>query len=225
MRVAILFSGGKDSTYALYKASKEHSVECLITMKSLNPDSYMFHTPNIGFVKEQAKALGIPLVFVETKGEKEKELKDLEKAIKIAKEKYKIEAIASGALASRYQLERVERICEKLELKSLAYLWHADPEKYLHEIVDAGFEVIIVAIAADGLDKTFLGALLDGKMIEKLKKVHEKTGIHIAAEGGEFETMVLSGPMFKKKLKVIDSEKVMENECTGQLVIKKIEME
>jgi ABC transporter with metal-binding/Fe-S-binding domain ATP-binding protein len=224
MKVGILFSGGKDSTFALYKASEEHDVVCLIAMKSLNPHSYMFHVPNIDFVKEQAEALGIPLVFVETEGKKEEELEDLEKAMKIAKEKYHIEAIASGALASEYQLERVNKLCENLDLKSLAYLWHFDPEEYLNELIDSGFEVIIVGIAADGLDESFLGAKIDKEMVEKLKKVHEKTKIHIAAEGGEFETMVLSGPMFKKKLKILDSEIVMENEFTGQLVVKKIEL-
>ena len=78
MRVAVLYSGGKDSNMALFLARKKHSIGCLITIKSKNLDSYMFHTPNINFVKEQAMALEIPLIFLGTKGEKEKELKDLE---------------------------------------------------------------------------------------------------------------------------------------------------
>ncbi len=135
MKVGVLFSGGKDSTFALYKASKEHEVKCLIAIKSLNPHSYMFHVPNIDFVKEQAEALDIPLVVVETKGEKEKELKDLEEAIRIAKEKHKIEGIITGTVASTYQASRIQKICKKLGLWQFNPLWQTDQIEHLKQIV------------------------------------------------------------------------------------------
>ena len=131
-----------------------------------------------------------------------------------------------GIVIGRLDCSRIAIInIDEVSGASDVYLWHFDPEQYLNEIISAGFEVIIVGIAADGLDESFLGARIDKEVVEKLKKVHEKTKIHIAAEGGEFETMVLSGPMFKKKLKIIDSEKIMENKFTGQLVVKEIKLE
>ena len=81
MKLGVLFSGGKDSTFALYKKMKENEIACLISLVSENKESYMFHTPNIHLVEMQAEALGIPLMLSETKGIKEAELKDLKKAI------------------------------------------------------------------------------------------------------------------------------------------------
>ena len=97
MKLAALFSGGKDSTYAMYKVMKEHDVVCLITIKSENPDSYMFHTPNIDLAELQAEALDIPLLTFKTKGEKELELQDLENAIKEAK-KYNNQLLITGSI-------------------------------------------------------------------------------------------------------------------------------
>ena len=118
MKSAILFSGGKDSCYSAYKAKQSgYKLACLISIFSKNPESYMFHTPNIKLVKQQSEVMDTPLIIQETKGEKEIELKDLEKAIKKAKEKYKIDTVVTGALASNYQASRIKKICDKLKLK------------------------------------------------------------------------------------------------------------
>jgi diphthine-ammonia ligase len=100
MRLGVLFSGGKDSNYAMYKASKKNEIKVLISIFSENEDSYMFHTPEIENVKVQSKKLGIPLIIKKTKGVKEEELKDLDKAIMQAIKEYKIEGIVTGAIAS-----------------------------------------------------------------------------------------------------------------------------
>lgn len=221
MNIGALISGGKDSLYAAYLAAKKHKLVCLISLNSLNKESYMFHIPNIELVKSQAKAMNLPIIFEKTEGKKEKELKDLENSVKKAKSKYKIEGLVSGALASNYQKERIEKICKKLNLSSITPLWHINEEKYMHALIKDGFKVIITAIAADGLDKSFLGRIIDKKIIEKLKKINKKTGIHLAFEGGEAETLVLDCPLFNKKIKVADVKIEMENECTGHYLIKK----
>ena len=114
MRLGVLFSGGKDSTLALHLASEKEQVVCLITVVSKNPESYMFHTPNIDVTALQAAALELPLVSVVTEGLKEEELADLEKAIAQAKNKYQIEGVVTGAIESVYQASRVQRICNDL---------------------------------------------------------------------------------------------------------------
>lgn len=225
MRLASLFSGGKDSVFALYKAvQKGHKVSCLITIKSRKNDSYMFHIPNIELAKLQSKALKIPVVYMGSSGVKEKELEDLKKAIKRAKEKYNIQGIVSGCLASNYQAERVKKICDELNLKSINPLWGMNEEQYLIDLTKAKFNVIITGIAADGLNKSWLGREIDNSCIEDLKNLNKKNKIHIAAEGGEYETFVLDCPIFKSKIKIMDSDIIMENECTGQYIIKAIEL-
>jgi asparagine synthase (glutamine-hydrolysing) len=158
MKIAILLSGGKDSLYAAYLAKKEgHELTCAITIYSQNPDSYMFHTPSISKVAKQVQVMEIPFMTFKTKGEKENELKDLENAIKKAIKKYKIQAITTGALHSNYQATRIQKICDKLKIKCLNPLWHKDEIKYLEELIENKFKVIITAVAAYPLDNSWLG--------------------------------------------------------------------
>ena len=224
MKLAALVSGGKDSIYAAYLASKKHEIVCLVSFKSKRDDSYMFHIPNVHLVESQAKSMDLPLISVESSGIKEKELKDIERALKAAIKEYKIEGVVSGALASNYQKERIDKICKKLKIESIAPLWHIDPEKYLNDLIKNNFEVIITQVAADGLDESFLGKKLDKNLIEKLKKINEKIGFHLGFEGGEAESLVLDCPMFKKRLEVEESEKHMESEHFGKLSITRIRL-
>ena len=203
MKAGVLFSGGKDSCYSAYLAKKAgYELACLITIFSENKESYMFHTPSIEKTKQQAEVMNIPLLIQKTKGEKEKELEDLEQVIKLAKEKYGVDAIVSGAIASNYQRERIENICKKLSLKSITPLWHKDEVEYLKELVDCGFKVIITGVFAYPLDNSWLGRIIDDKFIEEVKQLKEKYKIHPAGEGGETESFVLDCSLFKQELKV-----------------------
>ena len=215
MKLAALISGGKDSIYATFKASKQNEIACIISFKSKRDDSYMFHIPNIHLVELQAEAMGFPLISVESSGIKEKELKDIEKALETAIKKYKIEGVVSGALASNYQKERIDKICSKLKIKSIAPLWHVDPKKYVRELIDSDFEIIITGIAAEGLSKDFLGHKINETFLNKIKDLR----IHHGGEGGEYESLVLDCPLFNKKLKIKSSKIEMENDCTGKLII------
>jgi asparagine synthase (glutamine-hydrolysing) len=206
MKLGILFSGGKDSTYAVYLASKEHDVKCLITINSENLYSYMFHTPAISKVKKQAEAMGIPLIEVITKGEKEKELNDLKKALTIARKKYKIEGIVTGAVESVYQASRIQKICDALDLEVFNPLWQKDQIELLNELIENKFEVILVAVAAEGFDTSWLGRKIDKKFVEDVKVLNKKYGINPAGEGGEYESFVLNCPLFKKRLKIVKSK-------------------
>lgn len=212
MKCGVLFSGGKDSTYAAYIAKKSnYEISCLITIFSENPDSYMFHTPSITKVETQAEVMNIPLIIQKTKGEKEKELKDLEKAILKAKREFGIEAIVTGTVASVYQASRVQEICNKLNLDCFNPLWQKDPEEYWDELLKNGFEIIITRVSADGLGEEWLGKKIDQKALNKLKEIEKKFGIHLSFEGGEAETFVLDCPLFYKKLIINKSDKKFLN--------------
>jgi len=203
MKLGVLFSGGKDSTYSAYLAKeKGNELACLISIYSENKESFMFHTPSIEKVEKQAEAMEIPLLIQKTKGEKEKELADLENAIKKARKKYKIKGIVTGAIRSEYQASRIKKICDKLNLKCINSLWQKDEFEYLNELIQAGFKVIIIGVFAYPLDKEWLGREIDKNFILDVKKLYEKYKIHPAGEGGEFESFVLNCPLFKKSLKI-----------------------
>ncbi len=202
-----MFSGGKDSAYAAFLASQKDTLTCLVTLKPRRDDSYMFHFPNLRWTFLQAESMGLPQVTLETEGEKEVELDDLRSALKAAKEEYFIEGVYTGALASVYQKSRVERICGELDLKCISPLWGIDPELHLRNLIREGFSVMVTGVAAMGLDESWLGRLLDGRMVRELVELQRKYDLHAGLEGGEGETFVLDCPLFEKKVEVSSSEK------------------
>ncbi len=203
MKLALLLSGGKDSVYSGYLAKKAgNELACAITMFSKNKESYMFHTPSVEKTKKQAEVMKIPFLGHETSGIKEEELDDLEDAIVEAKEKYKIRGIITGAIKSVYQASRIQKICDKLNLKCFNPLWQSSEIEYLEELVENKFKIIVVGVFAYPLDGSWLGREVDKKFIEEVKVLEKKYRIHPAGEGGEFETFVLNCPLFYKELKV-----------------------
>ena len=218
MKLAVLFSGGKDSTYALsWALSQGFDVKYLVTVFPESKESFMFHYPDIKLVKTQARLTGIPQIIVKTKGEKEKELLDLKKALK----KLEIQGVVSGAIESEYQKQRIDFLCEELGLISFSPLWHKDKEQLLKEQIDSGFKAIITMIAAAGLDESWLGREINEKCLSNLKKISKEYGVNIAFEGGEAETLTFDCPLFNKKIQIIKAEKEMEGENRGFLIIKK----
>lgn len=219
MRLGVLFSGGKDSTFALHLAGEKEEVTCLITVVSKNKESYMFHTPNIDLTALQAEALGLPLVSVMTEGKKEEELADLENAIADAKRLYNIDGIVTGAVESVYQASRVQTICNRLDMWCFNPLWKCDQKALLEGLVKNQFEVIISGIFAYPLDEKWLGLKIDPEVIARLMNLQIQYGISPSGEGGEIETTVLSAPMFKKKIEVTDHAIEAKGNC-GVYIIK-----
>jgi len=224
MKLAALVSGGKDGLYAAYLAGKSGGdmVAAIVAIKSLNPESYMYHVPNIDLVRLQAESMRIPLIFKETIGKKEEELSDLSDALAEAKTKYGVKGVVSGAIYSNYQKKRVDRICCELGLLSLAPLWKRNPKELWNEMFDAGFEVMIAAVAAYGLTEEWLGRRVDREVFDELCDLHGTCYVCTGGEGGEFETFVTNCPLFKERVVVVESRKVWdEPTMSGQLVIEK----
>ena len=207
MDVAILFSGGKDSTMALYNAlQSDENVRFLLSMKSRNDESYMFHVPNIHLTDLLSQALDIPILSVETDGIKEEELKDLKAAFTDLRNSG-VEAIYTGALYSVYQKSRIEKLADEVGLKVVSPYWHVDELEYMRSIVSLGFEIIICGVAAWGLDESWLGRVIDDEVIDELVRLNEKYQVNIAFEGGEAETLAIDGPIFKKRINILKYKK------------------
>ena len=207
MKVAVLFSGGKDSTMAVYAAlDAKEDVRYLLSMKSRNDESYMFHVPNIHITDLLAEALDIPIMSVETDGIKEEELEDLRTAFENLKD-LGVEAIYTGALYSVYQKSRIEKIGSEVGLEIISPYWHVDELEYMRKIVSLGFKIMICGVAAWGLDESWLGRIIDDETIDELVKLNEMYHVDIAFEGGEAETLAIDGPIFKKRLEILKYKK------------------
>lgn len=209
MKLASLFTGGKDSVYAtqlIRQAGEE--VTCLVSMHPRRPDSWMFHTVNLHLVPLSAQALGIPLVEQETSGEKENELDDLKNVLSTLS----IEGVVSGAIASSYQRTRIERICRELGVVAVTPLWRRDPVELLREMIDSGLVITVTAVAALGLDEFWLGRRIDHRACDALVELSRKYGINVCGDGGEIETLVLDAPFFKKRLQVLTTTKHWEGD-------------
>jgi len=220
LRVAALVTGGKDSVLALYRAQKMgHTVEVLATMIPKRDDSYMFHFPNIHLTDLLSGAVEIPLVKAETSGVKEKELDDLKNLLA----SLDVEGVVSGAVLSSYQKERIERICQELGLKSVAPLWHEDPLDIMKELIDLKFKVIIVGVYAYGLDQTWLGREINAETLNQLVELNQKYQISLVGEGGEYESLVLDAPFYKKRIEIVEAETNYANN-SGVFVIKEAKL-
>ncbi len=220
MKAVCLFSGGKDSTLALHRAfGRGIKVDQLLTISPDNDYSYMFHKPNIKFTSLQAESLGITQVMIKTKGNKDEELIDLESAI----EDSNADLIITGAIASQYQKSRVDAICEKLGIIDYSPLWGIEPLEELKELAK-NFDVIITKVSADGMDKSLLGAHIDGDTIIKLLDIERKFHINLSFEGGEAESFVLDAPLFKKKI-IVDKSHVENDGTNGEYIIDNAHLE
>lgn len=222
MRVAVLFAGGKDSTYAAYCALKSGlKLKYLVTMVSKNPYSWMFHTVNIDMTSHQAEAMGIQQLMRPTSGEKERELEDLREAMSAVRND--VDGIVAGSISSSYQKNRVDRICKELGLASIAPLWGRDSIELLREMIGAGFEIIITSVAAQGFDESWLGRKIDEGAIQDLANLNMKYGINPSGEGGEYESFVLDAPLFKKRIEPSEAEKIWRG-TNGFLLIKRVKI-
>ena len=175
----------------------------------------MFHIPNIKWTAMLAGAMGLSHSEFTTAGEEEKELDDL----KIALANRDVAGVLTGAIASDYQSTRIDRLCHELGMRSFSPLWRWDQRHVLEDMAAAGFKTIIVGVYAEGLDESWLGRELDENALKELDVIAEKYGINISGEGGEFETLVIDGPNFLKKLEIVDSTMHWEG-TRGELIIK-----
>lgn len=200
MKVAALFSGGKDSTYAVYVAQQRGwEVTHLLAVHPGDPASMLYHVPNVHVTPLLAEALGIPLVEERAGEGEEAELDALRRGIR----RTGADAVLVGAIASDYQHRRVNQVGHELGVRVFAPLWRRDPEGLLRDYLAAGMDVRFSAVSAEGLDASWLGRPLDGAAVADLLRLRDRVGLHPCGEGGEFETIALHGRNFKKRVEVV----------------------
>ncbi|MDY6819267.1 MAG: diphthine--ammonia ligase [Halobacteriales archaeon] len=209
-----LFSGGKDSSWALYQALEAgHDIARLVTVHP-GEDSYMYHVPATRLAALAAESIDIPLVEVDpgelaaakatdAGAQGDRELEPLERALEdLADELGGIAGVTAGAVESAYQTDRIQAMCDRLGAELFAPLWQKDPETLATAMLDAGFEITIIQVAAAGLDADWLGRALDADAIAELLALNDRYGVHILGEGGEFETLVTDGPHMDRPIEL-----------------------
>jgi ABC transporter with metal-binding/Fe-S-binding domain ATP-binding protein len=209
MNLAALFSGGKDSTFAIYAAQRlGHDIKCLVTILTGSAESHLLHHPNIELTALQAKSMKIPQILVASDSvDTVKEAELLKGALSKAKTEYKIDGIVHGGILSEFQKTQFENAAKSLDLQVIAPLWKKDQKQYMQELLDCGFEFIITAVSCDGLDDSWLGKKITRENLNVLIQLSQKHKFNLSFEGGEAETFVVNCPLFSTPIQIHDSNK------------------
>jgi diphthine-ammonia ligase len=217
MKTVVLFSGGKDSTYATWVVQHQGwEVESLLTVRPNSRDSLMFHSPNVEWTRLQAGAMGLPHRTVQAS--QNDELMDLHRNLVGLKTGQGVSGLVTGAVASDYQKSRFDNMCDAIGLKTYAPLWHKNPKLLVQDLKNARFRIILTAVAAKGLDESWLGRELSDEEWTRLEKLSKMHGIHLTGEGGEYESFVLDAPHFSKTIEIERSRNEWHGD-SGRMVI------
>ena len=208
MKLASLFSGGKDSTYAIFLAKKlGHTVDVLLTLYPHSNESHLLHHPNINFTSLQSESMKIPQLTGKIQSNKPKnEFETLNDLIICAKERYSIEGIVHGGILSNYQKENFSEACKNNQLEIHSPLWKKEPESYMKELLYENFEYIISTVSSDGLNNSWLGQTINETNLNELQKLQKKFNFNLNFEGGEAETFVTNCPLFEKPILILNSK-------------------
>ncbi len=216
MTVSALVSGGKDSIYAAYLAETQGwPVDELVTLRPDDPESMMFHTPNLDLVALQAAAWGKRhrLVPVPSNGPAA-EVQALEEALGGAQG-----PIVAGAIASSYQWARLLAVGDRVGRRVYTPLWRKDPARVVRAEIDAGLDIRLVQLAAEPLTPELLGARLDHALLAELeRRARDVRAVHVAGEGGEYETLVVGAPFFSGTIELDTTEREVRR-STARLVV------
>lgn len=206
MRVAALLSGGKDSVCAV-ETARGHGWDVVVALivRPAADDAWMFHVPNLPAAHGVAACLDLPVVEAPVRTGQEEEVTDLEAALARLKKEWRLDGFISGALASEYQRTRLESIGHEVGLKSFTPLWHKEPASYVRSLLRGDWDIRFSRTAAEGVPNAWCGERLDEAKVAAMERA--KARPHVAGEGGEYETLVLDAPCYRRRL-VVEKAKV-----------------
>ena len=164
-----------------------------------------FHGTESRIIQAQAKAIGIPVLQRETSGDNYE--RDFKEGVRNLISNKNVSAMVFGDIHLQSCLEWVEKICKELGIKAIEPLWQRPTKEILLDFIDNDFEAYVVSCQADLLDKKFIGQKLDRKFLEDISKL----GIDVCGENGEYHTLVTDGPIFKQRIKLLESQKVLRD--------------
>ena len=212
MKLAALFSGGKDSTYSIYQVKQMgHDVKCLVTVFPKSSNSHLLHFPTIELTKLQSKTLKIPqITSTLDSDELVEEMNILKVLLEKAKRDFQIEGLVHGGISSEFQKKCFEKICKENDLKIIAPLWKINAKEYMNDLINSNFKFILTSVSSDGLDETWLGKIISAHDILQLNKLSDKYGFNLNFEGGEAETFVVDCPLYSHPININKSKTIWD---------------
>jgi len=203
MTVVASWSGGKDSCFACFKAIQEgFEISNLLTMMATKGRSD-FHLIRADLLDAQAAALGIPLTKQETTPDSyEQEFKNALRQLKIAG----VQGVVTGDIYDVPLHEKgwLDRVCGEIGLRTIRPLWNRNTEQIFREFVTLGFEAIVTRVNTKMLSPEWLGRQLNEKFLEDIKRIGN---VDPCGENGEYHTFVIDGPLFTKRIEILESQK------------------
>ena len=212
MKLAALFSGGKDSTYSIYKAKQMgHDVKCLITIFPKSANSHLLHFPNIELTKLQSETLKIPQIYSTLNSDDSlQEMNMFKTLLEKAKLDFQIDGLVHGGISSEFQKKSFEKICKENNLNIITPLWRINPKEYMNSLLNSNFKFILTSVSSDGLDDTWLGKIISTDDVSLLNKLSVKYGFNLNFEGGEAETFVTDCPLYSYPITINKSQTIWD---------------
>jgi len=212
MKLAALFSGGKDSMYSIYLAKKQnHEIKCLLSVFPKSDESHLLHYPNLSWTNLQSQTMQIPQLIIKSESDETgNEITLLEKILIQSIDKYGVEGLVHGGIQSQFQKEKFENLCNKLNLKPITPIWNRESLEYMNELISENFVFIITSVSSGGLDDSWLGKIITKNDVATLYDLSKKFGFNLNFEGGEAETFVVDCPLFSHNIKIIKGKKTWD---------------
>ena len=206
--VVVSWSGGKDSCLACYKVMVEnYNVVHLVNTISKEYQRVRFHGIKDRLIQVQAEAIGIPLFQIETSGDNYEF--DFKESVRNLISNKDIHGMVFGDIHLEHGREWVEKVCGELGIRAIEPLWQRRQEEILSDFINAGFEAYVTSCQADLVDKKFIGRRLDKRFLKDISEL----GIDICGENGEYHTVVTDGPIFKQRINLLESQRVLKDGC------------
>lgn len=205
MKVAVSWSGGLESSLACHKVIKEgHDVDCLVAFVLDQYWPAMGHPPEI--MRLQSESIGIPLIMLKVE---EPYKEGYNKAIASLMETRGVEGIVTGDI---YVVDEIhgnwmESVTEGLDIEVIMPLWERDTFEVLEDEMSSGFRAVFTCVKEPWFNKEWIGRELNKNSVKDILALAEKYGMDPCGENGEYHTMVIDGPIFKKPIKIPDFTK------------------
>lgn len=210
LKVAVSWSGGKDSCFSLFRSIGQSPSACqvcfLLNMVNRDAKRSMSHGLDPKLIATQAEAMEIPILQRETTWETYEQ--EFKRAVAELKQKG-INGVVFGDIDLQEHKDWVERVCGELGVNPILPLWGSEPQRLLSDFIDAGFEAVVVTAKAELFSEKWLGRNMSREFIEELDRLNKESNTHICGEKGEYHTFVIDGPIFKRRIKIIDTSKVL----------------
>ena len=207
MKKAIFnWSGGKDSSLALYHVlkDKEFDVSALMTTVNSQYDRISMHGVRKELLYAQGEAIGLPIKEIRLPEMPTMEEYDslMKSVLTDLQDQGITHSIFGDIFLEDLRNYRIEKLSQ-VGLQGHFPLWKRDTKELIHEFIDLGFKTILVCVKADLLDAEFAGRVIDHDFLKDLPKDVDPCG-----ENGEFHTFVFDGPIFTKPIDFTVGEKV-----------------